>query len=172
VRNALGHLSEAGGFSAGFGKLSGQRKFPVTFWTLMQSNEGNTMAVLFLFLFLAGSPVNPELQKARDAQNRAEVGTDRHAAFIRGGPASPPTPGRNTRRRSPNRPWRKSPRETHDKGQARTASEAGMKAAERAGRTQARRGPSITVSGAHYADRKLRPLGALGALKYGPLRAG
>ena len=31
------------------------------------------MPVVFLFLFLAGSPANPELQKARDAQNRPKL---------------------------------------------------------------------------------------------------
>ena len=89
------------------------------------------MPAVFVFLFLAVSPADPELQKARDAQNRpkleqiaaqlssaadrqaADAGAQYQAALAQSTLAEVAT-------------------EMHDKAQARSASEAGMKAAERA----------------------------------------
>jgi len=73
------------------------------------------MAVLFLFLFLAGSPVNPELQR-RVTRKTGRNWNRSPRSFPPRRTANPPTPGRNTRRHSPNRPWLRSPPKRTTKG--------------------------------------------------------
>ena len=81
------------------------------------------MAVLFLFLFLAGSPVNPELQKARDAQNRPKL--EQIAGQLSSAADRQPADARAQYQAAlAQSTLAEVATETHDKGQARTASEA------------------------------------------------
>lgn len=120
---------------------------------------------LFLFLFIAGSPSIPELQNARDAQNRPKLeqianqlstAADRQpadalaqyqAALAQSTLAEVAT-------------------EMRDKTLARSASEAGMKAAERAVTLKSGESEYHRIWGT-LCGQEAAALGALGALKYG-----
>src|SRR5580765_4882980 len=123
------------------------------------------MPVVFLFLFLAGSPVNPDLPKARDAQNRPKL--EQIAAQLSSAADRQPADARAQYQAAlAQSTLAEVATEMHDKGQARSASEAGMKAAERAvalkpGESEYHR-VWVTLCGQEAAA-----LGALGALKSG-----
>src|SRR5260221_12841818 len=89
------------------------------------------MPVVFLFLFLAGSPANPELQRARDAQNRPKL--EQIAAQLSSAADRQPADARAQYQAAlAQSTLAEVATEMRDKGQARSASESGMKAAERA----------------------------------------
>jgi tetratricopeptide (TPR) repeat protein len=123
------------------------------------------MAVLFLFLFLAGSPVNPELQKARDAQNRPKL--EQIATQLSSAADRQPADARAQYQAAiAQSTLAEVATETHDKGQARTASEAGMKAAERAVALKQGEAEYHRIWGT-LCGQEAAALGALGAFKYG-----
>jgi tetratricopeptide (TPR) repeat protein len=123
------------------------------------------MPEVFLLLYLAVSPANPELLKARDAQNRpkleqiatqlssaadgqaADARAQYQAALAQSTLAEVAT-------------------EMHDKARARNASEAGMKAAERAVALKSSEAEYHRILGT-LCGQEAAALGALGALKYG-----
>src|SRR5665213_4295947 len=123
------------------------------------------MPLVFLFLFLAGAPANPELQKARDAQNRPKL--EQIAAQLSSAADHQLADARAQYQAAlAQSTLAEVATEMHDKGQARAASEAGMKAAERA--------VALKPSEAEYhriwgtlCGQETASLGALGALKYG-----
>jgi len=123
------------------------------------------MSVAFLFLFLAGSPANPGLQKARDAQNRPkleEIATQLSSAAERQ-PADARAQHQAALAQST---LAEVATEMHDKAQARSASEAGMKAAERAAALKPGEAEYHRIWGT-LCGQEAAALGALGALKYG-----
>lgn len=123
------------------------------------------MPVAFLFLFLAGSPANPELQKARDAQNRPkleQIATQLSSAADR----QPGDARAQYQAALAQSTLAEVATEMHDKGQARAASEAGMKAAERAATLKPAEAEYHRIWGT-LCGQEAAALGALGALKYG-----
>src|ERR1700722_530306 len=123
------------------------------------------MPFVFLFLFVAGAPANPELLKARDAQNRPKLeqiaaqlssAADRQSA----------DPRAQYEAAVAQSALAEVATEMHDKGQARAASEAGMKAAERAATLKPGEAEYHRIWGT-LCGQETASLGALGALKYG-----
>ncbi len=123
------------------------------------------MPVVFLFLFLAGAPANPELQKARDTQNRPKLeqiaaqlssAADRQSADARA----------QYQAALAQSTLAEVATEMHDKSLARNASEAGMKAAERAVTLKPGEAEYHRIWGT-LCGQEAAALGALGALKYG-----
>src|SRR5689334_3696622 len=123
------------------------------------------MPQVFLLLYLAVSPANPELLKARDAQNRPKL--EQIAAQLSSAADRQPTDARAQYQAAlAQSTLAEVATEMHDKAQARSASEAGMKAAERA--------VSLKPAEAEYhriwgtlCGQEAAALGALGAFKYG-----
>jgi tetratricopeptide (TPR) repeat protein len=123
------------------------------------------MPVVFLFLFLAGSPVNPELQKARDAQNRPKL--EQIAAQLSSAADRQPADARAQFQAAlAQSTLAEVATEMHDKAQARGAAEAGMKAAERAVALKPGEAEYHRIWGT-LCGQETASLGALGALKYG-----
>ena len=123
------------------------------------------MPLVFLFLLVAGSPANPELQKARDAQNRPKL--EQIAAQLSSAADRQPSDARAQYQAAlAQSTLAEVATETHDKGQARTASEAGMKAAERAVALKPGEAEYHRIWGT-LCGQEAAALGALGALKYG-----
>ena len=123
------------------------------------------MSVVFLFLFIAGSPANPELQKARDAQSRPKleaIATQLSAAADR----QPADARAQYQAALAQSTLAEVATETHDKAVARNASEAGMKAAERAVTLKPGEAEYHRIWGT-LCGQEAAALGALGALKYG-----
>jgi tetratricopeptide (TPR) repeat protein len=123
------------------------------------------MPVVFLFLFLAVSPVNPELQKARDAQNRPKL--EQIATQLSSAADRQPTDARAQYQAAlAQSTLAEVATEMHDKAQARSASEAGMKAAERAVSLKSAEAEYHRIWGT-LCGQEAAALGALGAFKYG-----
>jgi tetratricopeptide (TPR) repeat protein len=123
------------------------------------------MPVVFLFLFLAGSPANPELQKARDAQNLPKL--DQIAAQLSAAADHQPADARAQYEAAlAQSTLAEVATEMHDKAQARSAAEAGMKAAERAVALKPGEAEYHRIWGT-LCGQETASLGALGALKYG-----
>jgi len=123
------------------------------------------MPVVFLLLFLAGSPANPELQKARDAQNRPkleQIATQLSSVADRQ-PADAQAQYQAALAQSA---LAEVATEMHDKALARGAAEAGMKAAERAVTLKPGEAEYHRIWGT-LCGQETASLGALGALKYG-----
>jgi tetratricopeptide (TPR) repeat protein len=123
------------------------------------------MHPVFLFLLLAGSPASPELLKARDAQNRPKL--EQIAAQL----SSAADRQRGDARAQYQAALAQSTlaevaAEMHDKVLARGASEAGMKAAERAVALKPGEAEYHRIWGT-LCGQEAASLGALGALKYG-----
>ncbi len=121
--------------------------------------------VVFLFVFLAGSPANPDLQKARDAQNRPKL---EHIATQLSSAADRQPADANAQYQAAlaQSTLAEVATEMHDKGRARGASEAGMKAAERAVALKPNVSEYHRIWGT-LCGQEAAALGALGALKYG-----
>ena len=123
------------------------------------------MPVVFLFLFIAGAPANPELQRARDAQNRPKL--EQIAAQLSSAADRQPADARAQYEAAlAQSTLAEVATELHDKGQARSASEAGMKAAERAATLKPGEAEYHRIWGT-LCGQETASLGALGALKYG-----
>jgi tetratricopeptide (TPR) repeat protein len=123
------------------------------------------MPVVFLFLFLAGSPANPELQKARDAQNLPKL--DQIAAQLSSAADHQPADARAQYEAAlAQSTLAEVATEMHDKAQARSAAEAGMRAAERAVALKPGEAEYHRIWGT-LCGQETASLGALGALKYG-----
>ena len=123
------------------------------------------MPVVFLFLFLAGSPANPELQKARDAQNLPKL--DQIAAQLSAAADHQPADARAQYQAAlAQSTLAEVATEMHDKAQARSAAEAGMRAAERAVALKPGEAEYHRIWGT-LCGQETASLGALGALKYG-----
>jgi len=123
------------------------------------------MPVVFLFLFLAGSPANPELQKARDAQNLPKL--DQIAAQLSAAADHQPADARAQYEAAlAQSTLAEVATEMHDKAQARSAAEAGMRAAERAVALKPGEAEYHRIWGT-LCGQETASLGALGALKYG-----
>jgi len=123
------------------------------------------MQFVFLFLFLAGAPANPELQKARDAQNRPKL--EQIASQLSSAADRQPADARAQYEAAlAQSTLAEVATEMHDKGQARGASEAGMKAAERAATLKPGEAEYHRIWGT-LCGQETASLGALGALKYG-----
>jgi len=123
------------------------------------------MPEVFLLLYLAVSPANPELFKARDAQNRPKLEqiasqlssvADRQTADARA----------QYQAALAQSTLAEVATEVRDKAQARNASEAGMKAAERAVALKPSEAEYHRILGT-LCGQEAAALGALGALKYG-----
>jgi tetratricopeptide (TPR) repeat protein len=123
------------------------------------------MPFVFLFVFLAGAPANPELLKARDAQNRPKL--EQIAAQLSSvADHQPADAGAQYQAALAQSTLAEVATEMHDKGQARAASEAGMKAAERAVALKPGEAEYHRIWGT-LCGQETASLGALGALKYG-----
>jgi tetratricopeptide (TPR) repeat protein len=123
------------------------------------------MPVVFLFLFLAGSPANPELQKARDAQNLPKL--EQIAAQLSAAADHQPADARAQYEAAlAQSTLAEVATEMHDKAQARSAAEAGMRAAERAVALKPGEAEYHRIWGT-LCGQETASLGALGALKYG-----
>ena len=123
------------------------------------------MHVAFLFLFLAGSPANPELQKARDTQNRPKL--EQIAAQLSSvADRQPADAGAQYQAAFAQSTLAEVAAEMHDKALARSASEAGMKAAERAAALKPGEAEYHRIWGT-LCGQETAALGALGAFKYG-----
>jgi tetratricopeptide (TPR) repeat protein len=123
------------------------------------------MPFVFLFVFLAGAPANPELLKARDAQNRPKL--EQIAAQLSSvADHQPADAGAQYRAALAQSTLAEVATEMHDKGHARAASEAGMKAAERAVALKPGEAEYHRIWGT-LCGQETASLGALGALKYG-----
>jgi tetratricopeptide (TPR) repeat protein len=123
------------------------------------------MPVVFLVLFLAGSPANPELQKARDAQNLPKL--DQIAAQLSAAADHQPADARAQYEAAlAQSTLAEVATEMHDKAQARSAAEAGMRAAERAVALKPGEAEYHRIWGT-LCGQETASLGALGALKYG-----
>jgi tetratricopeptide (TPR) repeat protein len=123
------------------------------------------MPVVLLFLFLAGSPANPELQKARDAQNLPKL--DQIAAQLSAAADHQPADARAQYEAAlAQSTLAEVATEMHDKAQARSAAEAGMRAAERAVALKPGEAEYHRIWGT-LCGQETASLGALGALKYG-----
>jgi len=123
------------------------------------------MPVVFLFLFLAGFPANPELQKARDAQNRPKL--VQIAAQLSSAADHQPADARAQYQAAlAQSTLAEVATEMHDKAQARSAAEAGMRAAERAVALKPGEAEYHRIWGT-LCGQETASLGALGALKYG-----
>jgi tetratricopeptide (TPR) repeat protein len=123
------------------------------------------MYVAFLFLFLAGTPANPELQKARDAQNRPKL--EQIAAQLSSAADRQPADAHAQYQAAlAQSTLAEVATEMHDKAQARSAAEAGMKAAERAAALKPGEAEYHRIWGT-LCGQETASLGALGAFKYG-----
>lgn len=123
------------------------------------------MPFVFLFLFVAGAPANPELQKARDAQNRPKL--EQIAAQLSSAADHQLADARAQYQVAvAQSTLAEVATEMHDKGQARAASEAGMRAAERAVALKPGEAEYHRIWGT-LCGQETASLGALGALKYG-----
>jgi len=123
------------------------------------------MPAVFLFLVLAGTPANPELQKARDAQNRPKL--EQVAAQLSSAADRQPADARAQYQAAlAQSTLAEVATETHDKAQTRSAAEAGMKAAERAVALKPGEAEYHRIWGT-LCGQETASLGALGALKYG-----
>jgi len=123
------------------------------------------MPFVFLFVFLAGAPANPELLKARDAQNRPKL-EQIAAQLSSAADHQPADAGAQYQAALAQSTLAEVATEMHDKGQARAASEAGMKAAERAVALKPGEAEYHRIWGT-LCGQETASLGALGALKYG-----
>ena len=123
------------------------------------------MPVVFLFLFLAGFPANPELQKARDAQNLPKL--EQIAVQLSSAADHQPADARAQYEAAlAQSTLAEVATEMHDKAQARSAAEAGMRAAERAVALKPGEAEYHRIWGT-LCGQETASLGALGALKYG-----
>jgi tetratricopeptide (TPR) repeat protein len=123
------------------------------------------MSVVFLFLLLAGSPANPELEKAHDAQNRPKL--EQIAAQLSSAADHQPGDARAQYQAAlAQSALAEVATEMHDKALARSAAEAGMKAAERAVALKPGEAEYHRVWGT-LCGQETASLGALGAFKYG-----
>jgi tetratricopeptide (TPR) repeat protein len=123
------------------------------------------MPVVLLFLFLAGSPANPELQKARDAQNLPKL--EQIAVQLSSAADHQPADARAQYEAAlAQSTLAEVATEMHDKAQARSAAEAGMRAAERAVALKPGEAEYHRIWGT-LCGQETASLGALGALKYG-----
>jgi tetratricopeptide (TPR) repeat protein len=124
------------------------------------------MPQVLLFLLLAASPPsNPELLKARDAQNRPAL--EQIANQLLSAADRQPADARAQYDAAlANSTLAEVATELHDKGQARSASEAGMKTAERAVTLKPSEAEYHRILGT-LCGQETAAVGALGALKYG-----
>jgi len=124
------------------------------------------MAELFLLLFLAAAPVaNPDLLKARDAQNRPAL--EQIAAQLLSAAERQPSDARAQYQAAlAYSTLAEVATELRDKGQARSASEAGMKTAERAVALKPAEAEYHRILGT-LCGQEAAAVGGLGALKYG-----
>ena len=124
------------------------------------------MPQVLLFLLLAASPPsNPELLKARDAQNRAAL--EQIANQLLSAAERQPADARAQYDAAlASSTLAEVATELHDKGQARNASEAGMKTAERAVALKPVEAEYHRILGT-LCGQEAAAAGAFGALKYG-----
>jgi len=123
------------------------------------------MPEVFLLLYLAVSPANPELLNARDAQNRPKL--EQIAAQLSSAADRQMTDARAQYQAAlAQSTLAEVATEVRDKAQARNASEAGMKAAERAVALKPSEAEYHRILGT-LCGQEAAALGALGALKYG-----
>jgi len=123
------------------------------------------MPEVFLLLYLAVSPANPELFKARDAQNRPKL--EQIASQLSSVADRQTTDARAQYQAAlAQSTLAEVATEVRDKAHARNASEAGMKAAERAVALKPSEAEYHRILGT-LCGQEAAALGALGALKYG-----
>jgi tetratricopeptide (TPR) repeat protein len=120
--------------------------------------------LIFLFLFASPSP-NSDLEQARDAQDRARL---EHTSAYLSGVADKQASDAHAQYQAAlaDSTMAEVATEVHDKTQARTASEAGMKFAERALALQAGVAEYHRILGT-LCGQAAAAAGGLGALKYG-----
>lgn len=124
------------------------------------------MHSVFLFLFLAASPQwDSDVQKARDAQDRARL--ERLSAELAGAADKQTTDAQAQYRAAlANATLAEVAAELRDKGQARSATEAGIRYAERAVALKATSAEYHRILGTLCGE-EAAAVGGLGALKYG-----
>lgn len=124
------------------------------------------MSEVFLLFFLAAAPIaNPELLKARDTQSLpqlAQIATQLSSAADR----QPGDARAQYQAALAQSTLAEVATELHDKGRARSASEAGMKTAERAVALKPTEAEYHRILGT-LCGQEAAAVGALGALKYG-----
>ena len=124
------------------------------------------MAQIFLFFLLAASPsVNPDLLKARESQNRSQL--EQIASQLSSLAERQPADARAQYQAAlAQSTLAEVATELHDKGQARGAAEAGMKAAERAVALKPVEAEYHRILGT-LCGQEAAAVGGLGALRYG-----
>jgi tetratricopeptide (TPR) repeat protein len=124
------------------------------------------MPQIFLFIILAAAPsANPDLLKARDSQNRPQL--EQIASQLSSLAERQPTDARAQYQAAlAQSTLAEVASELHDKGQARGAAEAGMKAAERAVALKPSEAEYHRILGT-LCGQEAAAVGGLGALRYG-----
>jgi tetratricopeptide (TPR) repeat protein len=124
------------------------------------------MPQIFLFFLLAAAPAaNPDLLKARDAQNRSQL--EQIATQLSSLAERQPADARAQYQAAlAQSTLAEVATELHDKGQARSAAEAGMKTAERAVALKPSEAEYHRILGT-LCGQEAAAVGGLGALRYG-----
>jgi tetratricopeptide (TPR) repeat protein len=121
--------------------------------------------MLLFFLLAASPPVNPDLLKARDAQNRSQLEqiATQLSSLAERQPADPRAQYQAALAQST---LAEVATELHDKAEARSAAEAGMKTAERAVALKSSEAEYHRILGT-LCGQEAAAVGGLGALRYG-----